>query len=214
MFTRKPARGAISLLASGAMLTGLLFMVSACSKPMAKAMETTYVTPPPAGDVTMAKATFGAGCFWGVEYIFRQVAGVTDVACGYAGGKTNNPSYKQVCYDDTGHAEVVEVTYDPAKVSYEALVKVFFECHDPTTPDRQGPDIGDQYRSVIFYHDEAQKATAEKVIAEATAKKLFPNPIVTEVSSAPAFWRAEEYHQQYYAHKGSQPYCHFRRKLF
>jgi peptide-methionine (S)-S-oxide reductase len=155
----------------------------------------------------MEKATFGAGCFWGVESIFRQVPGVTDAVCGYAGGCMNSPSYKDVCSDQTGHAEVVEVTFDPAKVSYEKLVDAFFENHDPTTLNRQGPDVGTQYRSVIFTHSDQQEkiALAKK---KAWAPK-FKNPIVTTIEPAPAFWRAEEYHQRYFE-KNGLPSCHVK----
>ncbi len=153
------------------------------------------------------KATFGAGCFWGVETLFRQVPGVSDVAVGYAGGKSENPTYQQVCEGDTNHAEVVDIDFDPAQVGYEKLLEVFWENHDPTTPNRQGPDWGTQYRSVVFYHDEAQKQAAEAVKAKLDASGRFRRPIVTEVSPAPSFWRAEEYHQRYLEKRG-QGSCH------
>ncbi len=155
----------------------------------------------------MEKATFGAGCFWGVESFFRQVPGVTDAVCGYAGGCMKNPTYKDVCSDQTGHAEVVEVTYDPAKVSYEKLVDVFFQNHDPTTPNRQGPDVGTQYRSVIFTHTDDQVTIAREK-KKAWAEK-FKSPIVTTIEPAPAFWRAEEYHQRYFE-KNGLPSCHVK----
>ena len=148
------------------------------------------------------KATFGAGCFWGVEAVFRQTAGVRDAAAGYAGGKTENPTYEDVCSHETGHAEVVEVIFDPAEVSYETLLDVFWRNHDPTTRDRQGPDVGSQYRSVIFYHSPEQKAAAEAKLAELEKSGRFRRPIVTQVEPAPAFYRAEEYHQQYLAKHG------------
>jgi peptide-methionine (S)-S-oxide reductase len=148
------------------------------------------------------KATFGAGCFWGVEATFRQIAGVKDVAVGYAGGTTENPTYEQVCSDETGHAEVVEVTFDPAEVSYETLLDVFWRNHDPTTRNRQGPDVGSQYRSVIFYHSPEQKAAAETKLAELEKSGRFRRPIVTQIEPAPLFYRAEEYHQQYLAKHG------------
>ena len=157
----------------------------------------------------METATFGAGCFWGVEESFRQIPGVLDTAVGYLGGHTQNPSYQDVCTDETGHAEVVQVTYDPAKVNYEKLLDVFWEAHDPTTVNRQGPDIGTQYRSVIFYHSPEQKSTAEKYKAELNAKHVFPDPIVTEISPASAFYKAENYHQDYYNLHGSEPYCQY-----
>ena len=153
------------------------------------------------------KATFGAGCFWGVETLFRQVPGVSDVAVGYAGGKSENPTYQQVCEGDTNHAEVVDIDFDPAQVGYEKLLEVFWENHDPTTPNRQGPDWGTQYRSVVFYHDEAQKQAAEAGKAKLDASGRFRRPIVTEISPAPPFWRAEEYHQRYLEKRG-QGSCH------
>lgn len=144
-----------------------------------------------------AVATFGAGCFWGIEAEFRQLPGVVDAAAGYMGGTVKNPTYEQVCTDRTGHAEVVQVTFDPAQVSYETLLALFWSSHDPTTPNRQGPDVGSQYRSVIFYHTPEQKAAAEKSKAQLEAEHLFPRPIVTQIVSAPEFYRAEEYHQRY-----------------
>ncbi len=152
--------------------------------------------------MTIEKATFGAGCFWGVEAVFRQTAGVKDVAVGYAGGRTQNPTYEDVCSDETGHAEVVEVDYDPAEVSFEALLDVFWRNHDPTTRNRQGPDMGSQYRSVVFHHSPAQKAAAEAKLAELEKSGRFSRPIVTLIEPAPAFYRAEEYHQQYLAKHG------------
>jgi peptide-methionine (S)-S-oxide reductase len=146
----------------------------------------------------MAKTTFGAGCFWGVEAAFRRVPGVTATAVGYAGGQLENPSYRDVCSDRTGHAEVVEVDYDPARVSYEQLLDIFWGCHDPTTPNRQGPDVGTQYRSVIFYHTPEQQAAAAASKERLQASGRFRQPIVTAIEPAPTFWRAEEYHQQYF----------------
>lgn len=154
----------------------------------------------------MAKATFGAGCFWGVEAAFRQVPGVTDVAVGYEGGTMANPTYKDVCTDQTGHAEVVEVDYDPAKVSYDQLLRVFFGIHDPTQLNRQGPDYGKQYRTAIFYHDAEQEAVARKVKAELEASGKFKRKIVTEIVPATEFYRAEEYHQRYFEKHGIA--CH------
>jgi peptide-methionine (S)-S-oxide reductase len=153
------------------------------------------------------KATFGAGCFWGVEATFRQIPGVISTRVGYAGGRTQNPSYKQVCYEDTGHAEVVEVTYDPEQVKYEDLLKVFWENHDPTTLNRQGPDVGEQYRSAVFFHDAAQEAAARKSMRELEAAKVFSRPIVTEITPAAEFWEAEDYHQQYLEKRGMAS-CH------
>lgn len=155
----------------------------------------------------MEKATFGAGCFWGVESFFRQVPGVSEAVCGYAGGCMNNPTYKQVCSDQTGHAEVVEVTFDPAKVSYDKLVDVFFQNHNPTTLNRQGPDEGTQYRSVIFTHNDEQERIAREKKAEYDKSGKFKQPIVTTIEPAPTFWRAEEYHQRYFE-KNGLPSCH------
>ena len=155
----------------------------------------------------MEKATFGAGCFWGVEVRFGQIPGVTETAVGYEGGQLEKPTYKDVCTDRTGHAEVVELDFDPAKVSYETIVKEFFALHDPTTLNRQGPDYGHQYRSAIFYHSPEQEQTAKKVIEELTAQKQFSRPIVTEVVPAQTFWRAEEYHQKYLEKRGAVS-CH------
>jgi peptide-methionine (S)-S-oxide reductase len=148
------------------------------------------------------KATFGAGCFWGIEPTFRQTSGVKDAVVGYAGGKTENPTYEDVCSDETGHAEVVEVTFDPSEVSYDTLLDLFWSNHDPTTRNRQGPDVGSQYRSVIFYHSPEQKAAAEAKLVELEKSGRFRRPIVTQIEPAPIFYRAEEYHQQYLAKHG------------
>ncbi len=150
----------------------------------------------------MAKATFGAGCFWGVEAAFRQIAGVTDAVSGYSGGTTVNPTYKDVCTGTTGHAEVVEVTYDPARVTYEQLLDAFWKMHDPTTRDRQGPDVGSQYRSVIFYHDAEQRRLAEESKAAQDASGLYRGPIVTLIEKAGPFYEAEDYHQRYLEKRG------------
>ncbi len=148
------------------------------------------------------KATFAAGCFWGVEATFRAVKGVQDAQVGYIGGKLEKPTYQDVCSHATGHAEAVEVTFDPAQVSYEALLKVFFENHNPTTLNRQGPDVGDQYRSAVFFHTPGQKAAAEAAVKRLTEAKAFPRPIVTQIVPAVTFWRAEEYHQRYHEKHG------------
>jgi peptide-methionine (S)-S-oxide reductase len=150
----------------------------------------------------MAKATFGAGCFWGVESAFRQIKGVTDAAVGYMGGTLANPTYDDVCTDRTGHAEVVQVDYDPSQVSYEELLRAFFEMHDPTQLNRQGPDYGKQYRSVIFVHDAEQESAARKVANELDRAGRFPRKIVTQIAPASDFWRAEEYHQRYFEKHG------------
>ncbi len=158
----------------------------------------------------MAKATFGAGCFWGVESAFRQLKGVTDAAVGYAGGTMKNPTYEDVCTDRTGHAEVVQLDFDPSQISYEELVRYFFEIHDPTTLNRQGPDFGKQYRSVIFFHDAEQEQIARRIKDELDGSGKFPRKIVTQIAPAPEFWRAEEYHQRYFEKKGITPTCHTR----
>ncbi|MBD3402992.1 peptide-methionine (S)-S-oxide reductase MsrA [candidate division GN15 bacterium] len=150
----------------------------------------------------MAQATFGAGCFWGVEAAFRQIEGVTATAVGYAGGTMENPSYRDVCSGTTGHAEVVQVTYDPNRVSYETLLEVFWNAHDPTQVNRQGPDVGDQYRTVVFYHDERQKQAAEQSKAALDASDTYSRPIATSIEPASTFYMAEEYHQQYLEKRG------------
>jgi peptide-methionine (S)-S-oxide reductase len=150
----------------------------------------------------MEKATFGAGCFWGVEETFRKIDGVTSAAVGYAGGRTENPTYEDVCSHETGHAEVVEIEFDPAKISYRELLEVFWSNHNPTTLNRQGPDVGDQYRSVIFYHSPEQRAVAEASKKELEKSGRFRRPIVTQIEPAPKFYRAEEYHQRYLEKRG------------
>ena len=155
----------------------------------------------------MHKATFGAGCFWGVEAAFRRVPGVLATAVGYMGGKTKNPTYEDVCSDETGHAEVVEVSYDPGRVSYEDLLHVFWTNHDPTTLNRQGPDVGRQYRSAIFYHSPEQQAAASSSKEELQTSGRYRKPIVTEITPAAEFYRAEEYHQQYLEKRGLAS-CH------
>jgi len=157
----------------------------------------------------MDKTTFGGGCFWGVEAVFRRVPGVVATTVGYMGGTLRSPTYKDVCTDRTGHAEVVQVEYDPAKVSYEELLKVFFENHDPTTLNQQGPDVGTQYRSVIFFHDPAQEAAARASKERLTRNGTYSRPIVTDIVPATEFWRAEEYHQQYLEKRGLAQ-CHIR----
>jgi peptide-methionine (S)-S-oxide reductase len=150
----------------------------------------------------MAKATFGAGCFWGVEAAFRAVEGVTATSVGYMGGTLENPTYRDVCSDQTGHAEVVEVIYDPDRVSYGQLLTVFWDNHDPTTPNRQGPDVGSQYRSVIFFHTPEQETAARASRERLASSGRYENPVVTEIRGASTFFRAEEYHQQYLEKRG------------
>lgn len=157
--------------------------------------------------MAMEKATFGAGCFWGVEVKFGQIPGVLETAVGYEGGELEHPTYKEVCTDRTGHAEVVEVSFDPARVTYEQLLDTFFELHDPTQLNRQGPDFGTQYRSSVFYHSDAQCMAAEKKIEELKVEGRFTKPIVTQVVPAETFWKAEEYHQKYLEKRGMAT-CH------
>lgn len=155
----------------------------------------------------LEQATLGGGCFWCLEAVYENVRGVQKVVSGYAGGHRPNPTYEQVCTGMTGHAEVVQLTYDPAVVSYRELLEIFFEIHDPTTLNRQGADVGSQYRSVIFYHHEEQRLAAEAMIAELEAAGRWPTPIVTQVVPFEAFYPAEAYHQQYFRKNPAQPYC-------
>ena len=148
-------------------------------------------------------ASFAAGCFWGVEARFRDVPGVSDAVSGYMGGHVSDPTYRQVCSGDTGHAEAVQVTYDADRVSYRELLDLFFDMHNPTTINRQGPDFGSQYRSAVFWHDEEQRVAAEQKIREVDASGKWPNPVVTEVTKADTFWRAEEYHPRYFEKIGA-----------
>ncbi len=154
-------------------------------------------------------AFLGGGCFWCVEAAIKQINGAESVRSGYMGGHVANPSYQQVCSGKTGHVEIAEITFDPAVVSYGDLLHIFFTLHDPTTLNRQGNDVGEQYRSVIFYRDEAQKKAAEEVMAELTREKVFDKPIVTAVEPASTFYVAEDYHQDYFANNPAQPYCMF-----
>ena len=152
-------------------------------------------------------ATLAAGCFWCVEAVFDDLIGVEDVVSGYSGGHTENPTYQQVCSETTGHAEVVQITFDPVELSFADLLRVYFTVHDPTQLNRQGNDIGSSYRSAIFYHSDEQRQTAEDVIAEITAEGIYSGPIVTEVTAFDKFWPAENYHQEYFANNPNQPYC-------
>ena len=152
-------------------------------------------------------AVLGGGCFWCLEAVFEDLAGVLSVESGYAGGKTPNPSYESVCSGGTGHAEVVRIVFDPSVLAFRDLLKVFFTIHDPTTLNRQGNDVGTQYRSVIFCQSAEQRTTAEAVIAELDRQHLWSDPIVTEVADAAPFYKAEDYHQEYFARNGRQPYC-------
>ena len=159
------------------------------------------------GNQNLEIATLGGGCFWCLEAIYVDLKGVEQVVSGYAGGHVKNPTYEQVCGKNTGHAEVVQVHFDPNVISYEDLLRIFFTIHDPTTLNRQGADVGPQYRSVIFYHDDEQRATAEKIIAEITAEKIWADPIVTQLEPFEEFFVAEPYHQEYFKHNPYQGYC-------
>ncbi len=162
-------------------------------------------------DNTVARevATLGGGCFWCLEAVFDRLDGVVSVESGYSGGKTLNPAYQDICGGDTGHAEVVRVTFDPAVISYDDLLEVFFSIHDPTTPNMQGNDVGTQYRSVIYHHTPEQKSAAENIIRRLTAEKAYAHPIVTEIAPAVQFYEAEPYHQEYFANNPQQPYCQY-----
>jgi peptide methionine sulfoxide reductase msrA/msrB len=187
--------------------TGLRYCLNSASMTFTEAGKDAAAADKAGAQDGLAQASFGAGCFWGVEATFHAVPGVAEATSGYQGGTTKNPTYQDVCNGDTNHAEVVHVEYDPAKVTYLRLLEVFFENHDPTTPNRQGPDHGSQYRSVIFYYTPEQKKTAETLIARLESAKRFKRPIVTQVVAAPDFYRAEEYHQRYLEKRG-QTHCH------
>lgn len=164
--------------------------------------------PLPLSDKPLQRATFAGGCFWGTESLFRETTGVVATAVGFTGGQVPNPTYEQVCHGDTGHAEAVDILFDPTRISYDNLLKLFWENHDPTTLNRQGPDIGDQYRSIIFVHSSEQKQSAQASKDTLIRSKVFPRPIVTVIEEAGPFYRAEEYHQQYFEKKGVAPTCH------
>ena len=171
-------------------------------------MSSALVDPLLAVSEKIDTATFGTGCFWCTEAIFEQMKGVVKVTSGYSGGKVANPTYKEVCTGETGHAECVQILYEPEKVSFDELLEVFWQVHDPTTLNQQGADVGTQYRSAIFYHDQAQKEKAEKYKRELDSSGAFPKPIVTEIAQLEKFYAAEDYHQEYYANnKNTNPYC-------
>ena len=159
------------------------------------------------GNKNLETATLAGGCFWCTEAVFDDVQGVEDVVSGYSGGHKENPTYKEVCAETTGHAEVIQIKFDPSVISYRELLQIFFTVHDPTTLNRQGGDIGTSYRSAIFYHSDDQKRTAEEVITEITNEGIYEDPIVTEVTRFDKFWPAEDYHQEYYANNPNQGYC-------
>ncbi len=159
--------------------------------------------------IKMEKATFGSGCFWCTEAMFQRLNGVSNVKSGYSGGRTENPTYKQVCSGETGHAEVIQLDYDSNIISYDELLEVFWKTHDPTTLNRQGNDVGTQYRSVVFYHDENQKLLAENYKQKLEESSIWPDPIVTEISPLDKFYEAETEHDDYYNQNSSQPYCAF-----
>jgi len=187
-----------------ALLAGLL----ACSS-APKQTQTKDKTKAMTENVQLKTATFGGGCFWCTEAVYLRVRGVTDVTSGYMGGKTKNPTYRDICTGQTGHAEVIQITFNPEVIDYGTLLDVFFHTHDPTTLNRQGNDVGTQYRSVVFYHSEAQKAAAEKVKATVDSSGVWSDPIVTEISAAEKFYPAEKYHQDYYDNNPQQGYCRF-----
>jgi len=189
-------------------ITGLLLLaLSACSQ--GKKQNNQSGESNKKMNKGMELATLGGGCFWCVEGVFRELKGVEKVVSGYSGGFKENPGYREVCEGSTGHAEVAQLSYDPSVISFEEILEVFFLVHDPTTLNRQGNDVGTQYRSAVFYHNPEQKAVAESVIAALNKSGAWPNPIVTEVSAFEKFWPAEDYHQNYYNQNSSQSYCQF-----
>ncbi|MEN0110989.1 MAG: peptide-methionine (S)-S-oxide reductase MsrA [Planctomycetota bacterium] len=202
-----------ALLLAATVAVGLLAFPRASQQ--ASASESTGVAPTtsprfrvmPSTNDSSATATFGGGCFWCTEAVFEATRGVSAAVSGYAGGATENPTYQAICTGTTGHAEVVQVTYDPSVVGYEQLLEVFFRTHDPTTLNRQGADVGTQYRSVVYYHDEAQREAAEGVKRRLEESGAFSGPIVTEISPLPTFYPAEDYHQDYFAQNPTQGYC-------
>lgn len=195
----------------------VLFFAAACSQnnnntsDSAMKETSTPSTPPAISEDTtkIQTATFGAGCFWCVEAVFQNLEGVIKVESGYSGGTLKNPTYKEVCSGLTGHAEVIRITYDPKKVSYDELLEVFWKTHDPTTLNRQGNDAGTQYRSVVYYHNEAQKQKAEYYRKKLNDEKVYPDPVVTEINPATEFYKAEDYHQNYYNQNEGEPYCRY-----
>jgi len=193
-----------------ATLLGTLFSTSAVTQPTSVMNESLNVATPTAPSSTadsLHVATFGNGCFWCTEAVFQNLEGVEKVESGYSGGPKPNPTYKEVCNGNTGHAEVLQITYNPQKISFDELLEVFWKTHDPTTLNRQGADVGTQYRSVIFYHDDEQRRLSEAYKQKLDASGAFPRPIVTEISPLKAFFKAEDYHQNYFNEHGENPYC-------
>lgn len=192
-------------------LISLVTLVSCAVRENSQKYMTSSLTASSSEETTLRTdtATFGTGCFWCTEAIFQQLDGVLKVTSGYSGGQVKNPTYKQVCEGNTGHAEVVQVVYDPSKISFDELLEVFWQTHDPTTLNRQGNDVGPQYRSAIFYHNEEQQQKAEKYKAELDKSGAWDKPIVTEITPFTNFYVAEDYHQDYYSNNGSQPYCYY-----
>lgn len=188
------------------MAVGLLTYMSACGQP---AKKNTVIRTDKKAIMGKDTITFGAGCFWCVEAIFQQVKGVDTVVSGYSGGHVDNPTYEQVCDKTTGHAEVCQIVYDPQVVSVDELLEVFWQTHDPTTKDKQGNDVGPQYRSVIFYHNEHQKERAEYYLEKLQQSGAYDRPVVTTIEPFTKFYAAENYHQNYYNNNGNQPYCYF-----
>ncbi len=190
------------------LLVGIYTMSSSSQPQPAPTPDPDPATPPPA-ETALETATFGSGCFWCTEAVFQQLQGVHSVTSGYSGGHVKNPTYREVCTGTTGHAEVVQVTYDPQVITYEELLEVFWKTHDPTTPNQQGNDIGPQYRSVIFYHNDEQRRLAEHYKQKLDASGAFAAPIVTEIAPFTEFYPAEDYHQRYYELNPDQMYCRF-----
>jgi peptide-methionine (S)-S-oxide reductase len=189
------------------LIVGAFAVVFLGGKPVDKPEQPPTAAEPVVPPEGMEKATFGNGCFWCTEAVFQQLKGVQSVVSGYSGGSLKNPTYEQVCTGSTGHAEGIQITYDPKSISYEDLLEVFWQTHDPTTQDRQGNDFGTQYRSAIFYHTDEQKRLAEHYKQKLDASGIFPAPIVTEIVPFTEFYRAESYHQNYFQQNSSQPYC-------
>ena len=191
------------------LIIALLFTIYGCKESTSQNQQNEKVKMNEADDGKLQLATFGSGCFWCSEAIFERVKGVTTVVSGYTGGNIPNPTYEAVCSEKTGHAEVIQITYDPKIISYDELLEIFWKTHDPTTLNRQGADVGTQYRSVIFYNDEDQKNKAENYKAELNKAGIWKDPIVTEISSLKKFYPAEKYHQDYYEQNPNQGYCSF-----